>query len=431
MVFLYYIYIIGLSIFLDFRHLKSSLNLNIQDKRINNYIYFFLSQDILRNSSIIYKEKMLYLNKNIRLFSRLFNLKNPLIYNGLRPETFRKLSFGYYSTSTKPLEITVREALNQALAEEMERDERVFLLGEEVAQYDGAYKVSKGLFNRFGPKRVIDTPITESGFAGLCVGSALAGLIPICEFMTFNFSMQAIDHVVNSAAKTYYMSGGIQPCNITFRGPNGAASAVAAQHSQDFSPWYGSIPGLKVLSPYSSEDAKGLLKAAIRDPNPVVVLENEIMYGASFLLSPEAQDKDFLIPIGKAKIERPGKDVTLVSYSIHVRVCLQAAERLEKEGIQAEVINLRSIRPLDIPCVVESIKKTNRCVTVDGAFPDFGVSSEIVARIMESDAFDYLDAPVERVTGADVPMPYAPPLEAISIPNADVVVNAAKKTLYL
>ncbi|EMR11315.1 hypothetical protein PNEG_00344 [Pneumocystis murina B123] len=373
---------------------------------------------------------MLYLKRNIRFLSTFFNLRNPVIYKGFKLETFKKLSFGYYSTSTKPLEITVRDALNQAMAEEMERDERVFLLGEEVAQYDGAYKVSKGLLSKFGPKRVIDAPISESGFAGLCVGSALVGLIPICEFMTFNFSLQAIDHVVNSAAKTYYMSGGVQPCNITFRGPNGAASAVAAQHSQDFSPWYGSIPGLKVLSPYSSEDAKGLLKAAIRDPNPVVVLENEIMYGATFLLSPEAQNKDFLIPIGKAKIERVGKDVTLVSYSIYVRVCLEAAEKLEKEGIQAEVINLRSIRPLDIPCIVESIKKTNRCVTVDGTFPDFGVSSEIVARIMESDAFDYLDAPVERVTGADVPMPYTPPLEALSIPNADVVVSAAKKTLY-
>lgn len=381
--------------------------------------------------STLSSRNFFFLNKHTRLFSTFLNLRtNLIIHRGLKQKILKKGTCGYSSIANKPLEITVRDALNQALVEEMERDERVFLLGEEVAQYDGAYKVSKGLLNKFGPKRVIDAPITESGFAGLCVGSALSGLVPVCEFMTFNFSMQAIDHVVNSAAKTYYMSGGIQPCNITFRGPNGAASAVAAQHSQDFSPWYGSIPGLKVVSPYSAEDAKGLLKAAIRDPNPVVVLENEILYGATFLLSIEAQDKDFVIPIGKAKVERVGKDVTLVSHSIFVGVCLEAAEKLEKEGIEAEVINLRSIRPLDILSVVKSVKKTNRCVAVDGAFPDFGVSSEISARIMESEAFDYLDAPVERVTGADVPMPYTPPLETLSIPNADIVVLAAKKTLY-
>ncbi|KAG4306505.1 hypothetical protein PORY_000493 [Pneumocystis oryctolagi] len=370
-------------------------------------------------------------NKHVKFFSTFLNSKNPAILKGLKRELCLRQSRNLSKNSVGPVEITVRDALNSALVEEMERDERVFLLGEEVALYNGAYKVSKGLLDRFGEKRVIDAPITESGFAGLCVGSALAGLVPVCEFMTFNFSMQAIDHVVNSAAKTYYMSGGVQPCNITFRGPNGAAAGVAAQHSQDFSSWYGSIPGLKVLSPYSAEDARGLLKAAIRDPNPVVVLENEILYGNTFTLSVEAQDKDFLIPIGKAKIEREGKDITLVAHSICVGICLEASKKLKEEGIEAEVINLRSIRPMDIPTVVKSIKKTNRCVTVDGGFPSFGVSSEVVAAIMESEAFDYLDAPVERVTGADVPMPYAASLEALSLPNADIVVLAAKKALYL
>ncbi|CCJ30561.1 unnamed protein product [Pneumocystis jirovecii] len=376
------------------------------------------------------------------MFSISFTLRNkgiePIKHVGLllnrqslRRSKRSKQSRYFSSSPSGPLEITVRDALNHALAEEMERDEKVFLLGEEVALYNGAYKVSRGLFDKFGEKRIIDAPITEAGFAGLCVGSALAGLVPVCEFM-------AIDHIVNSAAKTYYMSGGIQPCNITFRGPNGigVAAGVAAQHSQDFSPWYGSIPGLKVVSPYSAEDAKGLLKAAIRDPNPVVVLENEILYGATFTLSPEAQDKDFVIPIGKAKIEKEGKDVTLVSHSICVGICLDAAKKLKEEGIDAEkkytkVLTISSIRPMDVVAIVESIKKTNRCVAVDGAFPNFGISSEVVARIMESEAFDYLDAPVERVTGADVPMPYATALEALSFPDADVVVLAAKKTLYL
>ncbi|KAG5519196.1 hypothetical protein PMAC_002284 [Pneumocystis sp. 'macacae'] len=370
------------------------------------------------------------LNSRVNFFSTSLKVNSIVLQNLRRNKHLKQLRY-LSSSSSGSLEITVREALNHALTEEMERDEKVFLLGEEVALYDGAYKVSRGLFNKFGGKRVIDAPITEAGFAGLCVGSALAGLVPVCEFMTFNFSMQAIDHIVNSAAKTYYMSGGIQPCNITFRGPNGVAAGVAAQHSQDFSPWYGSIPGLKVVSPYSAEDAKGLLKAAIRDPNPVVVLENEILYGATFTLSPEAQSKDFVIPIGKAKIEKEGKDVTLVSHSICVGICLDAAKKLKEEGIDAEVINLRSIRPMDIASILESVKKTNRCVAVDGAFPNFGISSEIVARIMESEAFDYLDAPVERVTGADVPMPYAAALEALSFPDVDVVVLAAKKTLYL
>ncbi|KAG4302156.1 hypothetical protein PCANB_001547 [Pneumocystis canis] len=378
-----------------------------------------------------YIRNFFFSKKYIKPFSTSLNFKNSLIYRNFRQKLPLKQLRGFSDASSDSLQITVRDALNQALIEEMERDEKVFLLGEEVALYNGAYKVSKGLLEKFGEKRIIDAPITEAGFTGLCVGSALAGLIPVCEFMTFNFSMQAIDHIVNSAAKTYYMSGGTQSCNITFRGPNGAAAGVAAQHSQDFSPWYGSIPGLKVVSPYSAEDAKGLLKAAIRDPNPVLVLENEIMYGVTFSLSLEAQDKDFLIPIGKAKIEKEGKDVTLVSHSIYVGMCLDAAKKLQEEGIKAEVINLRSIRPMDIPAIVKSIKKTNRCVTVDGAFPSFSVSSEIVARIMESEAFDYLDAPVERVTGADVPTPYAMGLEALSFPNVDIIVLAAKKTLYL
>ncbi|KAK9248854.1 thiamine diphosphate-binding protein [Lipomyces tetrasporus] len=335
------------------------------------------------------------------------------------------------SSSGGPAAVTVRDALNQAMAEEMERDEAVFLMGEEVAQYNGAYKVSRGLLDKFGDRRVIDTPITEAGFTGLCVGAALAGLKPICEFMTFNFAMQAIDQIVNSGAKTFYMSGGTQPCNVTFRGPNGAAAGVGAQHSQDYSAWYGAIPGLKVVSPYSSEDAKGLLKAAIRDPNVTVFLENEILYGESFEMSEEAQSPDFVIPIGKAKIERAGTDVTLVGHSRNVEFCLQAAEILAKENISAEVINLRTIKPMDVPAIVKSVKKTNRIVSVDSGYPAFGFGSEIAAQIMESEAFDFLDAPVERVTGAEVPTPYAVELENMAFPTTDVVVRAAKKTLYL
>ncbi|KAK9325571.1 thiamine diphosphate-binding protein [Lipomyces orientalis] len=330
-----------------------------------------------------------------------------------------------------PATVTVRDALNQAMAEEMERDEAVFLMGEEVAQYNGAYKVSRGLLDKFGDKRVVDTPITEAGFAGLCVGAALAGLKPICEFMTFNFAMQAIDQIINSGAKTFYMSGGTQPCNVTFRGPNGAAAGVAAQHSQDYSAWYGAIPGLKVVSPYSSEDAKGLLKAAIRDPNVTIFLENEILYGESFEMSEEAQSPDFVIPIGKAKIERAGTDVTLVGHSRNVEFCLQAAEILAKENISAEVINLRTIKPMDVSAIVKSVKKTNRIVSVDSGYPAFGFGSEIAAQVMESEAFDFLDAPVERVTGAEVPTPYAIELENMAFPTTDVVVRAAKKTLYL
>jgi len=328
-------------------------------------------------------------------------------------------------------EMTCREALNKAMEEEMLRDEKVFIIGEEVAQYNGAYKVTKGLLDKFGDKRVIDTPITEAGFAGVAVGAALAGLRPICEFMTFNFAMQAIDQIVNSAGKTYYMSGGNVPCPVVFRGPNGAAAGVGAQHSQDYASWYGHIPGLKVVSPWNAEDCKGLLKAAIRDPNPVIVLENELMYGASFPVSAEVLKDNFLLPIGEAKVEREGTDITIVAHSRMVGLSLDAAKTLEKEeGVKAEVINLRSIRPLDIETIIKSVKKTNRLVVVEGGFPMFGVGSEICAQIVESEAFDYLDAPVERVTGADIPTPYAANLEALAFPDEGVIVKVAKRVLY-
>ncbi|WFD20024.1 pyruvate dehydrogenase (acetyl-transferring) [Malassezia caprae] len=336
----------------------------------------------------------------------------------------------FLASDAKPQEMTVRDALNSAMEEEMHRDASVFLLGEEVARYNGAYKVTKGLLDKFGEDRVIDTPITEAGFTGLAVGAAFAGLRPICEFMTFNFAMQAIDQIINSAGKTHYMSAGGVQCPIVFRGPNGAAAGVAAQHSQDYTTWYGQIPGLKVVSPFSAEDARGLLKAAIRDPNPVVVLENEILYGYSFPLSEEALSEDFLLPIGKAKIERPGKDITIVSHAIGVDHALNAAKLLKDEGIEVEVINLRSIRPLDIDTVVASVKKTSRLVTVEGGFPAFGLGSEICAQIMESEAFDYLDAPVERVTGADIPTPYATHLESLAFPTPELIQKVAKRALY-
>ncbi|KAI0111259.1 pyruvate dehydrogenase E1 component beta subunit [Nemania sp. FL0031] len=324
---------------------------------------------------------------------------------------------------------TVRDALNEAMAEELEQNEKVFILGEEVAQYNGAYKVTKGLLDRFGDKRVIDTPITESGFCGLAVGAALSGLAPICEFMTFNFAMQAIDQIVNSAAKTLYMSGGIQPCNITFRGPNGFAAGVAAQHSQDYSAWYGSIPGLKVVSPWSAEDAKGLLKAAIRDPNPVVFLENELMYGVSFPMSEAAQKDDFVIPFGKAKIERQGKDLTMVSLSRTVGQCMVAAEALKKKyGVEVEVINLRSIKPLDVESIIKSVKKTHRLISVESGFPFAGMGAEILATTMEY-GFDYLDAPAQRITGAEVPTPYAQGLEQLSFPTEQLIEDYAAKLL--
>jgi len=335
-----------------------------------------------------------------------------------------------YATADNDNHMIVRDALNVAMDEEMTRDESVFILGEEVARYNGAYKVTKGLMDKFGEKRVVDTPITEMGFAGLAVGAAMQGLRPICEFMTFNFAMQAIDQIVNSAGKTYYMSGGNVPCPVVFRGPNGAAAGVGAQHSQDYAAWYGSIPGLKVVSPWSSEDCKGLLKSAIRDPNPVVFLENEMMYGVSFPMSQEAMSDNFLIPIGKCKVEREGSDVTIVAHSKMVTHSLEAADALAKEGVKAEVINLRSIRPLDIDTIIKSVKKTNRLVIVEGGFPAFGVGSEICAQIVESEAFDYLDAPVERVTGADVPTPYATNLEALAFPDTPVIVKVAKRALY-
>ena len=325
--------------------------------------------------------------------------------------------------------VTIREALNMAIDEEMESDESVFLIGEEVAQYNGAYKVTKGLYAKYGDKRVIDTPITEMGFAGLAIGASYKDLKPICEFMTFNFSMQAIDQVVNSAAKQYYMSAGDIACPIVFRGPNGVAAGVAAQHSQCFAAWFSSCPGLKVVAPYSAEDAKGLLKAAIRDPNPVVFLENELLYGVTFPLSDAAQSKDFVLPLGKAHVAKEGTDVTFVTFSKMVGTCLDAAAKLEAEhGISAEVVNLRTLRPLDRDAVIDSVKKTNRLVAVEEGWPQCGITSEICAIVMESEAFDYLDAPVERVTGADVPMAYAIPLEKMSLPQVDDIVAAALRT---
>ncbi|XP_016295308.1 pyruvate dehydrogenase E1 component subunit beta, mitochondrial [Sinocyclocheilus anshuiensis] len=335
----------------------------------------------------------------------------------------------FHRTPPAAVQVTVRDALNQAMDEELERDERVFLLGEEVAQYDGAYKISRGLWKKYGDKRIIDTPITEMGFAGIAVGAAMAGLRPICEFMTFNFSMQAIDQVINSAAKTYYMSAGLQPIPIVFRGPNGASAGVAAQHSQCFAAWYSHCPGLKVVSPWSAEDSKGLLKSAIRDDNPVVFLENELMYGVPFEMSEEAQSKDFIIPIGKAKLERQGNHVTLVSHSRMVSLCLDAAAVLAKEGIECEVINMRTIRPLDAEAIETSIMKTNHLITVEGGWPQFGVGAEILARIMEGPAFNYLDAPAVRVTGVDIPMPYAKILEDNSIPQIKDIIFSVKKTL--
>ncbi len=321
---------------------------------------------------------------------------------------------------------TVREALRDAMAEEMRRDPEVFVMGEEVAQYQGAYKVTQGLLDEFGPKRVIDTPITEMGFAGLGVGAAFAGLKPIVEFMTMNFAMQAIDQIINSAAKTLYMAGGQLGAPIVFRGPNGAAARVGAQHSQCFASWYAHCPGLKVVAPFSGEDAKGLLKAAIRDPNPVLVLENELMYGQSFDVP---EDPEFVIPIGKAKIERPGKDVTITAFSRMVRVALEAATALAELGIDAEVINLRSLRPLDVETIVASVAKTNRLVSVEEGWPACGIGAEIAALVMEH-AFDHLDAPVARVTGEDVPLPYAANLERLALPQPDAVVAAARGVCY-
>ena len=327
---------------------------------------------------------------------------------------------------TEMVTTTVRDALRDAMAEEMRRDENVFLMGEEVAEYQGAYKISQGLLQEFGARRVIDTPITEHGFTGLGVGAAFDGLRPIVEFMTWNFAMQAMDQIINSAAKTRYMSGGQMSCPIVFRGPNGAAARVGAQHSQDYSAWYASVPGLKVIAPYSAADAKGLLKAAIRDPNPIIFLENEIVYGKSF---PVPKIDDYVLPIGKARIVRQGKDVTLVSYSICVGQALEAADKLAEQGIDAEVIDLRTLRPLDMDTVLASVKKTNRIVTVEQAWPVCSIGSEICARVA-FDAFDDLDAPPTKVCGKDVPMPYAANLEKLALPTVNDVIQAARAVCY-
>jgi pyruvate dehydrogenase E1 component beta subunit len=352
-------------------------------------------------------------------------IKEPTKPSGQRPAS------GGTPQSTEPaasgamVTQTMREALRDAMAEEMRRDPDVFLMGEEVAQYEGAYKVSQGLLAEFGPRRVVDTPITEYGFAGVGVGAAYAGLKPIVEFMTFNFAMQAMDHIVNSAAKTLYMSGGQMPVPIVFRGPNGPASRVAAQHSQDFAAWYASVPGLKVVSPYTAADAKGLLKAAIRDPNPVVFLENELLYGRSF----EVPTGDYVIPIGKARIAREGKHVTIVAHSLSVAHSLAAADELAKEGIEAEVIDLRTLRPLDLDTILASVRKTNRIVSVEEGWPTAGIGAEIAALVVQH-AFDDLDAPPTRVTGQDVPLPYAANLEKLALPKPEHVVAAAKAVLY-
>jgi len=327
---------------------------------------------------------------------------------------------------TAMVAITVREALRDAMAEEMRRDPDVFVMGEEVAEYQGAYKVTQGLLDEFGSDRIIDTPITEHGFAGLGVGAAFDGLKPVIEFMTFNFAMQAIDHIINSAAKTRYMSGGLVECSIVFRGPNGAASRVGAQHSQNYASWYANVPGLKVIAPYDAADSKGLLKAAIRDPNPVVFLENELMYGENFDV-PDMED--YVVPIGKARTFREGADVTIVSYSITVGEALKAADALAEEGINAEVIDLRTIRPLDIDAVIESVKKTNRCVVAEEGWPQCSVASDISAQLMEQ-AFDWLDAPVTRVNSVDVPLPYANNLEKAAVVNADKIIKAVKAVCY-
>ncbi|GEO83266.1 MULTISPECIES: pyruvate dehydrogenase complex E1 component subunit beta [Alphaproteobacteria] len=327
---------------------------------------------------------------------------------------------------TEMVTITVREALREAMAEEMRANPDVFVMGEEVAEYQGAYKITQGLLQEFGAKRVVDTPITEHGFAGVGVGAAMAGLRPIVEFMTFNFAMQAIDQIINSAAKTLYMSGGQMGAPIVFRGPNGAAARVGAQHSQDYASWYSHIPGLKVIQPYTAADAKGLLKAAIRDPNPVIFLENEILYGHSFEV-PKLDD--FVLPIGKARVHKVGKDATIVSFGIGMTYAVKAAEELAKDGIDVEIIDLRTIRPMDLPTVIESVKKTGRLVTVEEGYPQSSVGTEIATRVMQQ-AFDYLDAPILTIAGKDVPMPYAANLEKLALPNVGEVVEAVKTVCY-
>ncbi|WP_133486546.1 pyruvate dehydrogenase complex E1 component subunit beta [Aliiroseovarius marinus] len=343
-----------------------------------------------------------------------------------QPITSEDLSDPEIPEGTEMRSTTVREALRDAMAEEMRADDTVFLMGEEVAEYQGAYKVSQGLLDEFGAKRVIDTPITEHGFAGLATGAAMGGLKPIVEFMTFNFAMQAIDHIINTAAKTRYMSGGQMSCPIVFRGPNGAAARVGAQHSQDYAAWYAQIPGLYVAMPYSAADAKGLMKTAIREENPVVFLENELLYGQSFDVP--VMD-DYAIPFGKARIWREGSDVTIVSFGIGMKYALEAADKLAEEGISAEVIDLRTLRPIDYDTVIRSVQKTNRCITVEEGWPVASIGNHITAQIMER-AFDYLDAPVINMTGKDVPMPYAANLEKLALVTTDEVVNAAKAVTY-
>lgn len=355
-------------------------------------------------------------------------LKGKLFTNVIDDEPKKTLKA---SSNNKKIEskssgtITVREAIRDALAEEMRLDSDVFIMGEEVAEYQGAYKVTQGLLKEFGSSRVIDTPITENGFAGMAIGAAFTGLRPVVEFMTFNFSLQAMDHIINSAAKTLYMGGGQLNCPIVFRGPNGAAARVGAQHSQDLTAWFSHIPGLKVVSPYTVNDHKGLLKAAIRDPNPVIFLENEILYGDSGELTIK---NDEIIPIGKANVLREGEQVTLVSHSISLKLCLEAAKKLELNGISCEIIDLRTIKPLDIDTIIESVKKTNRCVVVEQGWAQSGVSSEIISVIMEN-AFDWLDAPVKRITGKDVPMPYAENLEKLALPSLDELINAINELI--
>ena len=343
-----------------------------------------------------------------------------------RPATTELVMETEWTDATKVKEQTVREALRDAMAEELRRDENVFLMGEEVAEYQGAYKVSQGLLEEFGSKRIIDTPITEHGFAGIATGASFAGLRPIVEFMTFNFAMQAIDQIINSAAKTLYMSGGQMGAPMVFRGPNGAAARVGAQHSQDYTSWYAHIPGLKVAAPYSASDAKGLLKSAIRDNNPVIFLENEILYGCSFDV-PDVED--YVVPFGKARIWRKGEDITIVSFGIGMQYALKAAEKLAADGIQAEVIDLRTIRPIDYETLIQSVSKTNRCITVEEGFPIASIGNHLSAYIMEH-AFDYLDAPVINCSGKDVPMPYAANLEKLALVTTEEVVNAAKKVCY-
>jgi len=389
-----------------------------------------------RSLSLAFRPSPVINQYNVSVFSQVkkFQTLNPP--NKLKTPKFlfgQTRSYASPATSTtgekKPITVTVRDALNMALEEELARDEKVFLMGEEVARYQGAYKVSKGLWEKFGDKRVIDTPITEMGFAGVGVGAALGGLRPIVEFMTFNFAMQAIDHIVNSASKLLSMSGGQINTPIVFRGPNGPPTSVGAQHSQCFAAWYSNVPGLKVVAPWSCEDAKGLLKSSIRDDNPVVFLENEISYNESYPLSVEAQSPDFLIPLGKAKIEVQGTDITIVSFSRQVGNCIKAAALLKNEGISAEVVNLRTIKPMDVATVITSIQKTGRLVTVEEGWPQSGVGAEIIAQANEH-AFDFLDAPPERLTGADVPIPYSAPLEARAMVQVENIVNAVKRVCF-